>query len=88
MVKNGDIILTFFCHQFQNFIPIIYPLMVVVIHIMKSVKHDSFTFKIVEVLNMVVNHVIGADDALIATKNNIAPADKREMLAQPFQFLR
>ncbi len=68
-------------HQFQNFPPVIYPLVVGVVYIMKSVKHNGLPFKIVEVFNMVINHVVGTDNAFIATKNNIAPADEREMLA-------
>ena len=57
-----------------------------VVNVMKSIKHDSFPFKKVKVLNVVIDHIIGADDAFIAAKNNIAPADEREMLTQPAQL--
>ena len=80
-------ILGILLHNFQNMIPIISSLMMIMVNVMKSMEHNCGSLKIIQVFNMVVNHVIGADDAFIATKNNVTPTDEGEVLAQPFEFL-
>jgi hypothetical protein len=62
--------------------------MMVVVHIVKGMKHNGLAFAEIEVLAMVVYHKIGVDDTFIAAKDNVAPADKRKVLLQPFILFR
>jgi hypothetical protein len=40
-------------------------------------------FEIVKVLEVVINHYIGIDDAFITTKYNLLPRDERKVIMKP-----
>src|SRR5687768_2376217 len=57
--------------------------MMVVVRVVESMEHDRFALAVIQVLTVVIDHEVGVNDALVAAENDVAPADKGEMLLQP-----
>ncbi len=51
-------------------------------------EHECPYQEFIEVLGMVVDHNIGVYQALVAAKDHLLPADKREMLIEPELLVR
>ena len=70
-----------FSHDFQNFFPIVHPLVMVNIQVMPSSEKKWRTPAAIKVLDVIINHIICADNTFVTAKNNIPPRDKRKMFA-------
>jgi hypothetical protein len=69
------------------FFPVIYTPVTRYIDIVRTGEEVSFAGEMNEVSNMVVDHMIAINHALISTQHQLLPGKKGEMLKQPIKLI-
>jgi hypothetical protein len=57
------------------------------VHIVRRRKQNALPFEPLEVAGVVVDEVVGQEDALVAAEHDVLPGNERKVLGQPVKLI-